>query len=231
MKLFKYSLLLLVGISFASPKVFADNLDNVPLATLKQRMNHGDKDAMIKYYEKRFKVDGEKPLSEVEEMANRGDGVADAELGIAYLHGGRGIPQDLTKASEWFQKGVEVGDNYSLVNLGLLYLDGKGVTQDVSKAIELLTKAANNGVPIANLRLGLIYAFDKYGVQDYFKSNQWFEKAAQLGMPEAMLFLGMAYENGNGVVQDKAKAREYYKQACSNKLQKGCSLYSELNDQ
>ncbi|CAI3954440.1 unnamed protein product [Commensalibacter communis] len=230
MKLIKCSLLLIVGLSLFIPKVFADNLDNVPLATLKQRMNHGDTDAETKYYTITGKKYKNKSLTQLEEMANQGDGDAAAQLASKYEFGMDGASKDPEKALEWYKKSVNLGFEESLMNVANFYLDGKVVPQDVNKAIKLYEQVANKGSLRAYNFLGVLYSQNKYGIEDFFKSKEWFEKAANLGSGFALFNLGSYYENGIGTLQDKEKAKEYYKQACLKKEQAGCSGYKRLNN-
>lgn len=63
-------------------------------------------------------------------------------LGIIYEQGRPGIPQDMTKAAEYFEAAAKDGNAEAALHLGNLYRDGKGVGKDLLKAIELYQDAS-----------------------------------------------------------------------------------------
>jgi len=133
-------------------------------------------------------------------------------LGVLYANG-QGVPQDQTKAREWYEKAAAAGDAGAMRNLGVLYADGQGVAQDYPKAREWTEKAATAGDASAMSNLGVFYANGQGVTQDYPKAREWYEKAAAAGEAGAMRNLGVFYANGQGVAQDYPKARELFKKA------------------
>lgn len=65
-------------------------------------------------------------------------------MGILY-HNGYGVKRDYTKAKEWYEKAIPLGNEYAMYNLGLLYECGNGVKKDISKAEQLYRDAAKLG--------------------------------------------------------------------------------------
>jgi hypothetical protein len=75
---------------------------------------------------------------------HRGDAAAQFNLGVQYEYG-RGVPKDLGKAAQLFEKAANIGYAPAQYNLGRLYQNGDGVPKDLGKAAELYRKAANQG--------------------------------------------------------------------------------------
>src|SRR5215831_10534046 len=61
-------------------------------------------------------------------------------LGLRY-QAGEGVPKDLSKAAELYQKAADQGNADAQASLGFLYAQGEGVPKDLSKAAELYQKA------------------------------------------------------------------------------------------
>lgn len=79
-------------------------------------------------------------------LANRGNLLAQHELGFAYL-----ASLEKAQAVAWFRKAADEGFADAQTTLGLLYRDGQGVPQDYSQAVAWFRKAADqgNGLPSA----------------------------------------------------------------------------------
>ena len=71
---------------------------------------------------------------------------------------GQGVPKDLAKAAELYQKAADQGSADAQNNLGVLYANGQGVPKDLRKAAELYQKAADQGYANAQNNLGVLYA-------------------------------------------------------------------------
>jgi len=65
-------------------------------------------------------------------------------LGVRYQLG-KGVPKDLGKAAELFQRAADQGYAPAQDDLAMLYSLGKGVPEDFGKAAELYKKAADQG--------------------------------------------------------------------------------------
>ncbi len=66
---------------------------------------------------------------------------------------GEGVPKDLSKAAELYQKAADRGNAKGQDALGWLYENGEGVPKDLEKAKELYQKAADQGLEQAISRL------------------------------------------------------------------------------
>jgi len=159
------------------------------------------------------KKDGGTPdLAAVRERANRGDAVAQFNLGLRYVKG-HGVPQDYATARGWFEKAAAQGDRLAQSYLGFLYQTGRGVPQDYTQARQWYEKAAAQGDRLAQSSLGVLYALGLGVPQDYATARQWYEKAAAQGDRLAQVALGYLYVEGKGVPKDEIKGVEWIRKA------------------
>jgi TPR repeat protein len=160
------------------------------------------------------KISPEQELAALTKKAEAGDAEAQAKLGLMYATG-KGVPKDVAKAVEWFQKAAALGNSDAQNNLGVSYANGYGVPKDAAKAVEWYQKAAAQGNPNAQAKLGSMYDTGEGVPKDAAKAVEWFQKAAALGNSDAQLILGIMYDNGDGVPKDGAKAVEWYQKAAA----------------
>ena len=76
--------------------------------------------------------------------AEQGDAKAQYNLGVCYENG-HGVPQDYSKAVEWYRKSAEQGHAAAQYNLGVCYYNGIGVPKNTKKAMVWLRRAARLG--------------------------------------------------------------------------------------
>ena len=97
---------------------------------------------------------------------------------IGLLHeGGCGVPQDYTKAMDWYHKAADAGSADAANNIGALHCYGRGVPQDYTEAMGWWRKAAAAGSAGAMYDIGLLYK-DGLGVQqDHTKAVEWWNLA------------------------------------------------------
>lgn len=126
------------------------------------------------------------------ERAERGDAVAQNNLGALYLRG-RGVEQNNGQARRWFEKSVEGGLPAAMFNLGVIYLRGYGVKPDINKANELITSGALQGDRDAQFFLGLHHYHGRGFERDIDSARLWFRRAAEQGVVAAMYNLGILY--------------------------------------
>ena len=74
------------------------------------------------------------------------------------LRDGSGIPQDKTKAYEWYGKAAAKDHLDSINQLAVCYSSGAGVAQDQRQAYKLFKKASNLGHLQAKANLAVCYA-------------------------------------------------------------------------
>ena len=83
-------------------------------------------------------------LASLTQSAESGDPGAQFELGRAY-EDGKGVPQDDSRAVEWFRKSAEQGNTQAENSLGVMYALGRGVPRDREEAVRWYKKAAKQG--------------------------------------------------------------------------------------
>ena len=92
------------------------------------------------------------------DLAEHGDASAQVNLGIMYLSGRGGLPQDDRQAVELFRKSADQGNALGQVYLGNALADGRGgLPQDDRQAVELLRKSVDQGNGRAQNSLGYMY--------------------------------------------------------------------------
>ena len=73
-------------------------------------------------------------------LAERGDGDAQYNLGVAYA---QGVIPDYREAVKWYRRAAEQGDGDAQNNLGVMYAKGRGVIQDYHEALKWFRLGAN----------------------------------------------------------------------------------------
>jgi TPR repeat protein len=89
--------------------------------------------------------------------AQRGDVIAQVELGLRYAEG-KGVPQDFREAANWNRRAAQQGDPTGQANLGKLYAEGKGVPPDSVVAYMWLNLATTGYSVAEEGNLGRIMA-------------------------------------------------------------------------
>ena len=156
-------------------------------------------------------------------------GLAEAQFSVAdcYYHG-MGVPQDYTKAVDWFEKAAEQNHADSLNGLGICYKNGKGVSKDKEKALELFRRAmecgsVSGGKNYEALKKELdkespnreeaarLYreGQEKEAQKDHVAAFDLYLQAANLSHAAAQYSVGCAYLDGEGVSQDLKKALDW----------------------
>ncbi|MBI5360646.1 MAG: HEAT repeat domain-containing protein [Planctomycetes bacterium] len=125
------------------------------------------------------------PMDELRALAEEGNPVAQANLGVRYFYG-EDIDVDYAEALKWFQKSADQ-DNYMGQNgLANCYRLGAGVNKDEARAFELFLDSAQQGYPSAQYNLSVCYMVGTGVKPDKQKALEWMQKAADQGMPEAI---------------------------------------------
>lgn len=126
-----------------------------------------------------------------EKAAEQGNADAMWVLALAYEHG-RGIDNDLEKASEYYRRGAEQGHAACQNSLGCMYLNGKPMARDMKTGYHWLLRSAEQGNAQGMYNLARCYQFG-HGVQeDMGKAIEWYEKAnEQLQDPQLAMKIGV----------------------------------------
>ena len=137
----------------------------------------------------------------LQSLADYGNPTTQFNLGILCIYNYDGLPEDLKKPEEWFQKAANQGHVPAQYYLARTYEEGLGgVTPDLEKAVEWYTKAAKRGEPDGPKARSLGEAFMR-------------AKRATPGYAPAQSRLAKMYREGKGVNRDLPKAFGLHHQA------------------
>ena len=115
-------------------------------------------------------------------LAEQGDASSQFLMGVLYA-GGKGVPQDLTKAASWYRRAADQGYGPAQANLGTMHLDGAGVERDLDEARRLLQLAADQGLAQAQFSLGSVYHRGLGVAPDPEAAARWLRLAADQALP------------------------------------------------
>ena len=143
------------------------------------------------------------------DAAAGGDPLAAFEVASRFADG-RGVPQDLSAAIDWYRRSAEAGLAPAQYRLGSLYEKGVGTARDAKAAAEWYTKAAALGNAKAMHNLAVINAEGSLGTPDYAQAAKWFQEAAEHGIRDSQFNLGILYARGLGVPRDLATSYKWF---------------------
>jgi localization factor PodJL len=141
--------------------------------------------------------------------AAKGDPAAEYEIAQRYAEG-RGVPQNLAEAAEWFDRAARQGLAPAQFRLGGFYEKGFGVKKDLEAARRLYLVAAEAGNAKAMHNLAVLYAEGIDGKPDYPSAAKWFRKAADYGLVDSQYNLGILYGRGIGMEPKLAEAYKWF---------------------
>jgi hypothetical protein len=119
----------------------------------------------------------------MQRLAERGDPVAQFEMGARYATGEE-VAQDYPQALSWFSKAAEQGNVAAQATLGAYYWAGRGVPQDLSKAYYWAILARAGGDEGSKYRVALLASrlsraqilAEQKRAEDWIKLHQSFTK-------------------------------------------------------
>jgi len=141
--------------------------------------------------------------------AIKGDPTAEFEVAVR-LAEGRGVPQDLSAAAQWFERAARQGLAPAQFRLGGLYEKGLGVKKDLDGARRHYLAAAQAGNAKAMHNLAVLYAEGIDGKPDYQTAAKWFRKAADHGMTDSQYNLGVLFARGIGLEVNLAESYKWF---------------------
>lgn len=164
-----------------------------------------DYDLAIKYYKKAAAAGNmiatgnlaeiyyeRKDYSTAMEWALKAKGNSTAQLVIGLMYKfGYGVPVNLSKAFEWFQKGAEMNSRGCLRNIADFYEKGLVVEQDLPTALKYFQRAGELGDTAACMRLATLYSLGEHSHFDV-KADPQLALTYYLKIPEKKL-LSSAY--------------------------------------
>jgi uncharacterized protein len=133
-------------------------------------------------------------------------------LGELYANG-LGVPEDIAKASKWYELAAARGDPNAMFALAIFSIKGQGVPRDRDKSAKWLAAAAKLDHPIAAYDLALLYMEGELFPQDFTRAAELMRIAADAGNPQAQYALGTLYKQGRGVPKDMREAVKLFARA------------------
>ncbi len=141
--------------------------------------------------------------------AAKGDASAQYEIAVRYAEG-RGVPQNLTEAVEWFERAAKQGLAPAQFRLGGLYEKGLGIKKNLDTARRFYAAAGIAGNAKALHNLAVLYAEGIDGKPDYQTAARWFRKAADYGVTDSQYNLAILYARGIGIEQNLTEAYRWF---------------------
>ena len=175
----------------------------------------------------------QKALPIIQDLAQRGDAIAQSHLGLMYFNGD-GVDKDFNKASYWYEKSATSGLIHqatvdAMFQLAVLFKGYGGHPKDMARMIHWLEQAGNAGDVEAMNQLGLLF-YDGQGVtKDYAKAFEWFSKAAAKNHPESQSFMGDLYRFGRSVDKDYAEAVRWYEKSAARNYPHALYMLAVMN--
>lgn len=146
--------------------------------------------------------------------AEQGDVEAQIALGRIYLRGVPAVPQDVTRARDWFMRAEPSRHPSAAYFLGVMSQNGQGVKADPAEAARWLTIAAQEGSPDAMFLLANAYRAGAGVPKSDAKAIALYERAGQMEHAAALQALAMAYAYGElGLEPDEDERRRYMMEA------------------
>jgi localization factor PodJL len=139
----------------------------------------------------------------------KGDPGAQYEIALRFADG-RGVPQNLTEAADWFDRAAKQGLVVAQFRLGGFYEKGFGVKKDLEAARRLYTAAGEAGNAKAMHNLAVLYAEGIDGKPDYPTAAKWFRQAAAYGLTDSQYNLGILFARGIGIETNLAEAYKWF---------------------
>ena len=152
-------------------------------------------------------------------------------VGLGYLTGEDGFPEDFARSAHWLEKAGDVGDGMASAVYGILLIIEPEI-HDPEEGLELLEKySMTEGADPAILGLlAQLYLWgETSGVPyDAKKSFHFAEMAAEKGDAAGMGIMAYHYLLGSAVEQDQEKAADYAGQSAAKGDSTGASVLASL---
>ena len=163
-----------------------------------------------------------KAIPILKELATKDHAKALNLLGMCYKYG-RGVPKDVIKKMELYQRSANLGYAVAQRNLGISYQLGDGVEKDLDKAISCYIKAAEGNDQKAMVNLGWIYRSEEFqnihSLEDmnsdyyYKQAEKWFRVAAKENNAEGLYGLACFYLDiypGDDIIERMKKSAPFF---------------------
>jgi uncharacterized protein len=173
------------------------------------------------------KRDTDEALRLLRAAAEKGDGRADAYLGLANSLGS-GIPIDRAAAEAWFIKGVKLNDPEAECFLAIWDAEQPGRAPDLAREAALLRLSVASGFVEAMHTLGLLLVNHPDLPQEKGEATDTLMAAASAGSWKSSAAMGILARDGRLMQQDPRAAYRWFRIAA---LQGGSPAESYLHNQ
>jgi TPR repeat protein len=201
-----------------SQAFFIRSWETPPDTTYRLTLKRADREFLATVTLKSILVPREQSLAEIRSKAEKGDAVAQTDLGRIYFFGQRGVPRDQREGVKWFRMAAEQDYPEAECNLGLLYENGDGVAKNGAEALKWYRNAAGQNYAEAQTGLGNCYANGVGLAKDPVEAVKWYRRAAEQNYGGAQYNLAAAYAQGVGVAKDDAEAFRWVRKAAEQNL-------------
>jgi uncharacterized protein len=114
--------------------------------------------------------------------------ISAAQHALGVLHAqGRGVPQNKSKAAEFFAKATANGDIAAEVEYAIMLFNGDGVAKDEARAARFFQRSARRDNAIAQNRLARLLASGRGITKDLTQAKLWHERAKIQGLKDEWL--------------------------------------------
>ena len=149
----------------------------------------------------------EEVIDRLEKRIDVGDAYGIYNCGCYYSQGSYGLPHDVDKALELWNRAADLGCATSYYNIGCSYLKGSnGVERDRKKALHYMEIAAMGGDVTARYGLGLV----DWKAGNYERAVKHLMIAIEFGNNESLKIIKQMYKDGHARKDVYAKALGAY---------------------
>ncbi|KAJ1453276.1 hypothetical protein M885DRAFT_406008, partial [Pelagophyceae sp. CCMP2097] len=149
-------------------------------------------------------------LRRLQKHVDKGNALAQMQLGNAYSSGARGLKQSFKRAFQLYELAAAQGCAVAQHNLGFCYACGHGVKIDYKVATRWWRLAAAQGHAHSLSNLG---AYHANGQGSFKRAFQLYGRSAAQGYAIAQHNLGGCYNEGHGVKIDYKVATRWFQRA------------------
>ncbi|WP_162619951.1 tetratricopeptide repeat protein [Salinicola acroporae] len=169
-------------------------------------------------------------LSDIEGMAEDGEGKGEYYLGLIYLNGSKqfGVEKSCDKSSELLRHAWQMGVVDAGYMLSVMSYRGICVEKNFDRVKELAQETADEGYLLSQRMLGRAYLGSEW--KGLYKKNLdkavcWLSKAGESGDSESAAKLSYLYREGVGVKKDEELSFYWLKKASFSKFDPGEIIY------
>mmetsp|Transcript_19319 Transcript_19319/g.31640 ORF Transcript_19319/g.31640 Transcript_19319/m.31640 type:complete len:899 (-) Transcript_19319:54-2750(-) len=176
------------------------------------------------------KGEDDEVIQYIQFSADHGNVENQMRLGTWYYWGFERVPQNATKAFQYFEMAAKEKDVSALSNVGHMYIHGIGVEQNNATGLDYFRRAMKIAHDVLTSSDGKIKPDDSaalnglgycylygHGVPiSYADALENFKLAAEKGNPDAQFNLGTMYAHGIGTAQNYPLAFQYFRAASLN---------------